>query len=953
MKHGAKKRCCLFLLLLPALLLCTAQAAPLPAPENDEFRAVWVSTVLNLDYPAAPTADAEKLSRMADEILDDAVEMGFGAVILQVRPAADALYRSELFPWSVYLTGKAGQAPAGDFDPLAYWIEAAHARGLELHAWINPYRVTKNTAAYTVETLDQLPEGSPARAHPAWVIAYDGAYYFDPGLPEVRALVANGVREILENYNVDGIHLDDYFYPGRDFDDSASYAAYGAGRDLADWRRENVNCLIRSLYDIVRDYPGVVFGVSPAGIWANSTTDSRGSATSGGESYVQQYADTRLWVEEGLLDYICPQIYWHIGHSCADYAELVSWWAALCRNSAVRLYIGMAAYRVDGDGEDAVWQGPDEILRQLALNRETAGVDGVVLFRYGSLAENRPLRNAVGAWFAEHPSYSLAVCLPERDITTDLSGFYIGGTSNAAEALICNGAPVENRSQSGFFGLYTALDYGPNVFEFEQDGVIVRRTITRTESLPDYRAAGALTAAFPESDLYSLPGCPVELRCTAPVGALVKAEFGGRAYVLHPDRTPSSRESTAATTVFRASVLLPGKSSGLDDLGTPVYTMRWRGVRQRIAAEGHITLVRDGKALSVRMTDTVYAYEDAAASGGCVNEYAPGMEDNVVGISGSFLKLSSGYWVRAQDVAVRQGTVSGGTIKSVRHMRRSGCEEISFRIKGGAAGCASYDPDARTLTFRLSPAQDPPAPVLCADSFFAFCETAMENGCAVYTWTLRSDAELGGFFVETSRGGITLTAREKRRAAEGAYPLAAHTIVIDVGHGGSSSGTLGLLGSACPEKALNLAISAALAEKLRGLGASVIETRTDDTDVSLEARVAVSREARPDLFLSVHCNNLSSDADMTGVAGFSLYYREAVSRTTAGQFFDACLSDIPGAARGLHEQNLYVCRGSWCPALLFETAFLSNPNDFENLMNNEWRDAVTDALARAVLACFS
>ena len=951
-----KQYCSLLISLL--LFVCFlfpngGQAFAAELPESAEFRAVWVSTVLNLDYPAAPTSDAGTLAQLADVILDGAAEMGFRAVILQVRPAADALYPSEIFPWSYYLTGESGQAPSDGFDPLAYWVEAAHARGLELHAWINPYRITKNTSEHLIESLDQLLEGSPAREHPEWVVQYGGDFYFDPALPEVRALVADGVREILEHYEVDGIHLDDYFYPGQDFDDSASYAAYGEGQDLAGWRRENVNQLIRDLHAVVSGYPDAEFGVSPAGIWANSTTDSRGSATSGGEAYTQHYADTRLWVEEAMLDYICPQIYWHIGHPLADYAELVSWWSALCRDSPVKLYIGMAAYRVDGEGEDEAWQGYEEILRQLELNRETGGVDGVVLFRYGSLAANTPLSEALAAWFEDHPVYALAVRLPERNLTTDLSSYYLGGTAAPGSELTCNGEPVTAISPDGYFGMLVSLDYGPNIFTFTQNGVTVSRTIIRTDTLPDYSAAGCLTAAFPTSDSYFLPGYEIELRCTAPVGASVKAEFGGRVYVLHPDHTPSSQYTSADTTVFRAVVTLPGKSSGLDDLGAPVYTMRWRGERQRMAAAGHLYLVRDGEPLTVRMNGTVYAYETASTSGGCVNEYAEGMSDQVDYFSGAFFKLSSGYWVSAQDVTVLPGTLSDPTLKSVRHTLYQGYEQIAFHKKGGAAGYAAYDADTRTVTVCIAPVENAPALSLRAGSLFASCEASLEENRAVYRLTLKEGVSLGGFYVETTANGLAFIARETRAVADGAYPLRAHTIVIDAGHGGPASGTLGLLGSDWPEKAVNLELASALADKLRGLGATVIETRTDDTDVSLEARVACSRAARPDLFLSIHCNNLSSDTDMTSVEGFSLYYREDLSREAAETLFDICLSETSGVQRGLHEQNLYVCRGNWCPAILFETAFMSSPQDFENLTDPAWRDAITDALAKGILAWFA
>ena len=207
------------LLALPGALPAQAHGAPV----QEEVRAVWVATVYNLDYPARGTTDAGALRQEADEILQGCAEMGMNWVILQVRPTCDALYPSDLFPWSRYLTGRQGSAPSGGFDPLAYWVERAHALGLELHAWINPYRVTRGGQG----DYDTLAPNSPALLHPDWVVEHDGNYYLDPGLPQVEELVLQGAEELVRRYDIDGVHLDDYFYPGSDFDDAATFARYG------------------------------------------------------------------------------------------------------------------------------------------------------------------------------------------------------------------------------------------------------------------------------------------------------------------------------------------------------------------------------------------------------------------------------------------------------------------------------------------------------------------------------------------------------------------------------------------------------------------------------------------------------------------------------------------------------------------------------------------------------
>lgn len=235
------KRRMLSVILILTMLLPVAYAAQ---PAQDGMRGVWVATVANIDYPSRQGLTADELKSEADTILDNIAAMGLNTVFFQVRPSADALYQSDIFPWSCYVSGTAGQAPDQDFDVLSYWVEAAHSRGLQLHAWLNPYRITRSGQ----EELDALPETSPARQHPEWVVEYDGNYYFNPGLPAVQQLVVDGAAEIVRNYDVDGIHLDDYFYPGTDFNDAAAYERYGADfDDIDDWRRDNVNDLIATL----------------------------------------------------------------------------------------------------------------------------------------------------------------------------------------------------------------------------------------------------------------------------------------------------------------------------------------------------------------------------------------------------------------------------------------------------------------------------------------------------------------------------------------------------------------------------------------------------------------------------------------------------------------------------------------------------------------------------------
>ncbi len=382
---------CVLTLVTPAFAAGTPSA-------SGEMRGVWVSSVYNLDYPSSPTTDSDKLKAEADEILDNCVKWGLNAVFLQVRPSGDALYKSDLFPWSKYLTGSVGTAPQDGFDPLEYWVEAAHKRGLELHAWINPYRITRSKDT----EWNSLPSTHPAKMNPDWVVKYsDGNYYFNPGIPEVRDLVTRGAVEIVQNYDVDGLHMDDYFYPGTDFNDAATYQKYGSSfSNIADFRRDSVNQLVAQLDTAVHNIdPDIQFGISPSGIWANKSTDPRGSNTNGSEHYVSSYADSLYWIENGLVDYIIPQIYWEIGHKLADFATLADWWNDAVAGSDVHLYIGMGAYRC-ADNPTGVWTTTDPLFDSLAYLENKDNVGGCVFFRYGSIPAVSGMADRLTSWYS-------------------------------------------------------------------------------------------------------------------------------------------------------------------------------------------------------------------------------------------------------------------------------------------------------------------------------------------------------------------------------------------------------------------------------------------------------------------------------------------------------------------------------------------------------------------------
>ncbi|MGP3999720.1 glycoside hydrolase family 10 protein [Streptomyces sp. 8N706] len=344
-----------------------------------QFRGMWLATVANRDWPSRPGLPADQQQAELAGFLDTAVQRRLNAVVLQVRPTADALWPSPYEPWSQYLTGEQGKDPG--WDPLGFAVHEAHGRGLELHAWFNPYRIANHT-----DPLRLVP-GHPARVHPEWVVPYGGKLYYNPGLPEVRRFVQDAMLHAVRHYAVDAVHWDDYFYPypaaGQVFDDDAAWAEYGEGfPDRAAWRRDNTDRLVRETAARIKEIkPQVRFGISPFAVWRNRTTDPAGSDTRAGvQTYDDLYADTRMWVREGWIDYIVPQVYWNIGFAAADYATLVPWWSGVVEGTGVDLYIGEALYKAGDPAQPAPWQDPAELSRHLTFDRDWPQVRGHVFF---------------------------------------------------------------------------------------------------------------------------------------------------------------------------------------------------------------------------------------------------------------------------------------------------------------------------------------------------------------------------------------------------------------------------------------------------------------------------------------------------------------------------------------------------------------------------------------------
>lgn len=367
-----------FLLLLPFL---DSNAQPNKFYPKNEFRAVWIATVVNIDWPKSSSDNLEKEKVDFIEILDTYKKLNYNAVIVQIRSVGDAFYPTKLAPWSRYLTGKEGQAPKDNFDILEWMITETHNRGFEFHAWLNPYRATFDTKIETLSSNHDFIK------HRNWMIKYGEKgkekYYYNPGLPEVQTHLITVVEEVVQNYDIDAIHFDDYFYPykvkGKEFNDTVSFKKYGNGLSLSDWRRSNVNLFLKNIYFSIKNIkPWVQFGISPFGVWRNKSVDPKGSDTEAGQTnYDDLYADPIAWMEGKYIDYMLPQLYWSMEHPKASYTKLIKWWSENTTNT--NLYIGNGTYKIKTDS-DKKWNNPLEIPNQIDLTRTYKNIQGNAFF---------------------------------------------------------------------------------------------------------------------------------------------------------------------------------------------------------------------------------------------------------------------------------------------------------------------------------------------------------------------------------------------------------------------------------------------------------------------------------------------------------------------------------------------------------------------------------------------
>lgn len=442
----------LFALLV--FLVCLANAQVIP-PKR-EFRAVWIASVANLDWPSTRFLSPSSQRAEYTSLLDRLKPLGINAVVMQIRPECDALYQSSIEPWSYWLTGGQGSPPNPLYDPLQFMIDETHKRGMEFHAWFNPFRAVKTVGQYTI-TATHI-----SKVHPEWLMAYGSLRILDPGLPMVREYVTRVILDVVRRYDIEGVHFDDYFYEnGTTNQDSATYANYKNGfNNIGDWRRNNVNTLVGMVYDSIQSVkPYVKFGISPRGIWKNSVANG-GAGTNGGQSYYDIFCDPIQWLSVKKVDYVAPQVYWSMSYSIARYDLLAPWWGAHANGR--HILIGQAAYRINttSTGEPTNWLSPSEMPNQIRLNRQYVSIKGSIFFRANQgITDNRlGFTDSLKNNFYKYPA--LIPTMPWKDSLPPLppSNLTVIGNLTTATLHWQKPGPAADGDTARYFVVYRAVN---------------------------------------------------------------------------------------------------------------------------------------------------------------------------------------------------------------------------------------------------------------------------------------------------------------------------------------------------------------------------------------------------------------------------------------------------------------------------------------------------------------
>ena len=936
---------------------------------SDGLKGIWVATVSNIDFPSKSGLSAAELRAEIDTIVNNAAAWGFNAIFLQVRPKSDAIYISNIFPSSDCVVAKQGDPLP--LDCLEYFITAAHSKGIELHAWLNPYRIMQSGTGG--HKLELLAETNPARLHPEWVVKHtDGASYYNPGIPEVRKLIIDGILEIVNNYNIDGIHFDDYFYPysnASSFADDAQYEKYKSeGQSKADWRRQNNDMLVEQTAAAIKTVkPNLAFGISPSGVWALKTNNSLGTdIKSSSESYYQVYADTRKWVVNEWIDYICPQIYWEIGHSTAPFKPIVDWWDNLVSDTDVKLYVGIAAYK--GSSANA-YMTPAEIQNQLSYLKIKEHVAGSVFFSYKDVQKNLAgVQDTAKMFFLNENTASLAatdtliLAYSKLSVENSTTKTFIMGVSDPNYPLIIEGEEVTTRSPKGYFTHRVDVPkVGENYYTIEHKGKTVEYLITRskeyTEPTTMSKFGFVSGTCAPKNDRAEKSGTKIGFSCAATAGSKVYVIIGDYTVDLKT-YTSDSTDGTLKRAWYEGSLILP-EVSGNVVLGNPIFVIEKDGYETvRYTGENTVEIINDPSSYVVEFVGDFPAQlkPDLSVTGEEYLYATTGAHEKVVSKFDGHTLLASGYYIVNSAIKrVENYTLPYSATGNISVVQSADGKYTNVVIPTDGKTMNTvwmHDNKADITLYNLSAL---PAEFYLPENplFKEVSVSRVDSTTAKITLTYKKELHIFGYSTSFENGSLIISFKNPVSLYDSEqFPLYGTRISIDPGHS-LNGGAIGPWGYVkWTEADWNYELSRLVEDRLLKLGATVYLTHHRELEKDLDPIILEYRDWKPDINVSIHFNYVGETSNPLNSSGTVTYYSYTSSKLLSKVMLDE-FTEGTGLKKNSYKIGYYkVSMFPDFPSILFETAFLSNIYDYEWFTDESNMEKAADAIVDGIVEYF-
>jgi len=935
---------------------------PAPLQTQEEMRGVYIASVLNLNFPSKPGLGEEALKAEIDGILEECASVGLNTVYFQVRPTGDALYKSNIFPTSRYLVETEGDPLS--FDVFDYFIKGAKNKGIDTVAWVNPYRITNFVSENQTQALASLSENNPAKLHPEWTVFYAGKLYYDPALPEVRDLIASGVEEICRNYDVLGVLFDDYFYPypveGEVFHDNASFQKYANGSSKENWRRENVNALVKKCYEVVKSVrEELTFGVSPFGIWKNSSTDPKGSDTGGLEAYSSVFCDALAWIQGGYVDYISPQIYWERGDPAADFLTLSRWWSAQVDGTGVKLYISHAAYKAE-----LFALGGEEIVQQIRIARTLMASHGNIQYGFADIKQNTAqIKSLLTRLYADPYREELpetfpdGICFtrPENEAQTTAASHFVLASSDPRYPVYSSSGKI-GRTKHGFFSVLMELSVGKNTLELRHKGKTYTLTVIRTDPEKE-ETPFSIREITPgkEEEVFVLSGTALPVSVLAPKDASVSVFLGDQQFSLTADSENASEETMV---LYQGEIPFSAVFAGEEPVFVGTLEYQVRQGEKKIKTSGASCSVLPSSCFVVAEVQEDHTPLKRSPTSSFYEDYtlaAKGMRDRVTACYDGYYRLSCGAFVPKESVSVN--TEERKELSVVRNFQWELQDEtISLLIDSpsfapvfievkegqvivtlhGTALMRSFLPEHQSASLLFSKTS---------------CTYSIPDRATRLCFTLHSEEHLFGYGYSYEEGAVRIWFLLPQALEKGEKPLSGKRIALDAGHGGEDLGALGFL-SQMHEKDLNLMIALTLERALERLGAEVEMTRREDETVSLTDRMDFLQENEFDFSISIHHNSVHESRDANLAAGTLGLYWQMTGRSLCQAVESAVQEALFLPDRGIRAQKLALCRGHAFPQMLLETSFICSPTEYEMAMSSDYTEKVSFAICEGILSWY-